>query len=625
MDFDANKSNYADIISEREFQKMFDGIGHGFAICELIIDGDGNPKHYKFLRVNKAFEKKTELQISSAIGNTTKQLNPHINQASISKYAKVVKDNKPIRFVEYDPITERTYWVNAHPYVDHKFVVFFKDVTKETKLGEAVKNSEKLYDELFNSMDEMFQIIELIYDDEGRAIDYFYVQVNRAFEELVNKKKEDLIGKRAKEVFAVVEDHWIKTYERVEKTGKSEDYENYGKELDKYYDINAWKIGDGQVAIVFSDITERKLAEKAVLENHRLNTISDMAASIAHDFNNALQNIKGNLDLVKLRNDLPDSVLIRLTSIESTITDVAGRVNALQHFGDIDSGSKNTERISFNEIIAESLKQSRPLWKDKMEREGLIVNIITDYGDIPTIDCNKRELVMAISNLIRNSIDALPQGGEINIRTGLKTEGVFLTFGDSGVGMDEETKLRIFQPFYTTKGFAMGKGLGMSGVYSIVKKYDGEINVKFSELGKGTIIELVFPIGQKEEINVQENTTNVKKTVNVLWVDDDETIRENGCEMLELLGHECDTAHNGKVALECISQKVYDVVITDIGMPEMNGWQLADAIREKNGDSIKIVVVSGWDIDENTKNEHDVNYIIQKPFTMDRISEVITL
>jgi CheY-like chemotaxis protein len=219
----------------------------------------------------------------------------------------------------------------------------------------------------------------------------------------------------------------------------------------------------------------------------------------------------------------------------------------------------------------------------------------------------------------------MPEGGDFVIKTGVKAEGVFATFTDSGIGMGEETKLKVFQPFYSTKGFKLGRGLGMSGVYSIIKKHKGDIVVKFSELGKGTTIEIVLPIGQQDEIkgiHKNESEPKGKESFHVLWVDDDTTIRKNTSELVALIGHNCDYANSGKSALEDLNKNTCDIVFTDIGMPEMNGWELAGAIRNKFGDKIKIVVVTGWDIDEDTKNKHDINFVLQKPFTLKELKKI---
>ncbi len=380
-----------------------------------------------------------------------------------------------------------------------------------------------------------------------------------------------------------------------------------------------------QVVVTFEDITARKKIEKALVKHERLKALGEMSASIAHDFNNSLQGMMGNLELVKLQNDLSANTLKLLNSVGATIVDIGGRVNALQKFGDTEHDDKDAKLIDFNALIVESLTQSRPLWKDGMEKKGLKVTVATDFKDIPKISCNSGELKSAIYNLIKNGIEAMPEGGDIIIKTGIKAEGVFATFTDTGIGMNKETKSKVFEPFFTTKGFELGRGLGMSGVYTIAKKYGGDIIVKSSELGKGTTFEIIFPIVQPDQIkNILKNEPEPKDKASfrVLWVDDDNTIRENASELVELIGHNCDNVNSGKRALEYLNKNVCDIVITDIGMPNMNGWELADAIRNKFGDKIKIVVVTGWDIDEETKNEHDINFVLQKPFTFEDLENV---
>ncbi len=149
-------------------------------------------------------------------------------------------------------------------------VLTFIDVTKPTLLEAKLLKIKKQYEDLFNSMVEMFQIIELIYDSNGKAYDYYFRDVNPAFEKLVGKTKKQLLNKRARDIFKIIEDYWIKTYDKVIKTGKPVSFENYGGELDKYYRVNAWKASDNRIAITFTDITERKRAENVVLETQRV-------------------------------------------------------------------------------------------------------------------------------------------------------------------------------------------------------------------------------------------------------------------------------------------------------------------------------------------------------------------
>jgi PAS domain S-box-containing protein len=383
---------------------------------------------------------------------------------------------------------------------------------------------------------------------------------------------------------------------------------------------------DGKVASITGsnqDITSQKAFEKAQIKHQRIKAIGEMSSSIAHDFNNSLQQMLGNLEVIKLQNDYPENTNKRLNNIGSIISDAADRVSALQKFGDTKYDDIDTELIDFNTLINESLIQSRPLWKDSMERNGLKINVITDLKDIPKIFGNKGELKSAVYNLIKNSVEAMPEGGDIIIKTGTKGKEIFATFTDTGIGMNEETKTKVFEPFFSTKGFKLGRGLGMSGVFNLIKKHNGSIVVKSSAVFKGSTFKIVFPIGQNEDNKIiNKNKLKNKAKFNILWVDDDTSITEAISELLELIGHKCTIANNGKNALEHLSENTYDIVFTDIGMSGMNGWELIAAIRNSFGNQIKIITVSGWDIDEKTKEEHMIDFVLQKPFTVERLEKI---
>lgn len=388
---------------------------------------------------------------------------------------------------------------------------------------------------------------------------------------------------------------------------------------------------NGKIISVLStsqDITKQKLFTKDLVNLQRLEAISEMSSSIAHDFNNSLQSITGNLEIIKLQNNLSETSRERLNNIEYTIKDVFRRVHVLQYFGSTEHMPKNTEPIHLNKLVQESLKQFGPLWKGYKEKEGLKINITTDFGDIPAINCNKKELKIVLHNLIKNSVEAIPKNGTIHFKTSKNSKNISLTITDTGIGMAEETKLKVFQPFYSTKGLTAGRGLGMSRVYNIVKKHKGNVFVKSSELRKGTTIEILLPINlQQESKNISEKkqAPRNKTALNILWVDDDIDIRENSSELLELIGYNCNHAASGKDALEYLNKNTCDIVFTDIGMPEMNGWELTSAIKQTFGEKIKIIIVSGWNIDEEIKNKHDVHFVLQKPFTLEELEQVLKI
>jgi two-component system, cell cycle sensor histidine kinase and response regulator CckA len=386
--------------------------------------------------------------------------------------------------------------------------------------------------------------------------------------------------------------------------------------------------GNGEQCLVnVTDVTDQKQAEKAIIEFQRLGAIGEMASSVTHDFNNSLQSIIGNLELAMRSTDLPETTLQYLKTIKTIVFDSATRVQLLQRFGGKKQDANCYFFVNLNTLISDVIIQSSPLWKTEPERKGSVIVIKTEYGDIPEVFGNDAELRSVLYNIIKNSIEAMPKGGSLYIETGKNADSIYVTIKDTGIGMDDETKTRIFQPFYSTKGFDCGRGLGMSGAYSILKEHGGAISVKNTSLGNGTTIEIILPVINKEEIIVKEELEAVTfdRVMNVLWVDDDCIISNNAGTMIKTLGHKGDTANSGKEALEYLEQNTYDLVITDIGMPEMNGWELADKINEKFDGKMKVAIVSGWggQIEESEKIEHGVDYVFSKPFGIDQLQKLL--
>jgi two-component system, cell cycle sensor histidine kinase and response regulator CckA len=380
--------------------------------------------------------------------------------------------------------------------------------------------------------------------------------------------------------------------------------------------------------ITMIDMTEWKMTEKAMIENQRLSAIGEMASSIAHDFNNSLQLISGNLELAMLHSKEPENTIGYLETISNVVKDTAGRIMLLQRFGDNKETKSHFSMVDLNLLIDEVIVQTQPFWKDEAEKKGLLISVNTKYGMIPELLGNAEELRTVMFNLIKNSIDAMPMGGEIMICTGKKDDRIHMTIKDSGMGMDEETRIRIFQPFYSTKGFEIGRGLGMCGAMGIIKEHAGTICIKETGI-KGTIVEIMFPLRPDEKTilakGFEEKELTSDKNVRMLWVEDDEAINEIAAEMIRILGYNGDTVRSGKEALEYFKQNDYDLVITDIGMPEMNGWEFIDILRTTYKSNCKIAVVSGWDYMLNADElaQQGINYYFNKPFGIKQLKGLL--
>lgn len=374
------------------------------------------------------------------------------------------------------------------------------------------------------------------------------------------------------------------------------------------------------------DISERKQAEKAIIESQRLSAIGEMASSVAHDFNNSLQAISGNIELALLKPSLPPEIEKYLVTILTSATDAATRVQLLQRFAGKKKNASEYQQVNLNKVITDVIAQARPIWKDRMEADGFQIKIEAIQKDIPAVEGNDSELRSVVYNVVKNSIEAMPEGGKIIFKTGLREGYVYIQITDSGIGMNEEAKTRLFQPFYTTKGFEAGRGLGMSGAYSIIKEHKGNIKILETAPDKGTTIEILLPYKFENsfpgEEGKKEKATQKRE---ILWVDDDKMIREVAGEMLEALGHNSVIVKNGYHALELLETKKFDLVITDVGMPDINGWLLAEKIKEKYSGEIKVAIVSGWNeqiIDEK-KLKYGVEHILVKPIQLSNLKSLI--
>jgi CheY-like chemotaxis protein/anti-sigma regulatory factor (Ser/Thr protein kinase) len=265
------------------------------------------------------------------------------------------------------------------------------------------------------------------------------------------------------------------------------------------------------------------------------------------------------------------------------------------------------------------------MWKDEQEKEGKKITIVPILSEVPIINGNENELRSAVYNLVKNAVEAMPSGGEIKIQTGKSEDHVFIRITDTGKGMDEETRSKAFQPFFTTKGNESGRGIGLSGVFNIIKEHSGIIYIKETEVGIGTTIEILIPTVGKTEIKdlVEEKNLNQKKA-KILWVDDDKSIREIASEILLVLDHEGTVVESGTKALQLIQLNDYDLVITDIGMAEMNGWELAEKIKGINT-NLKVAIISGWgnQIEDDKLKKSGADYILGKPVKIEQVAEII--
>lgn len=248
--------------SEQRFRTLFETMTEAFALHEIICDADGKPVDYRFLEVNAAFEKQSGLRRSDVVGRTVRDTLPGIEPEWIATFGEVATRGRPIHFERYNVSTNRVYSVRAFCPAPLQFACVFLDITERKRTEDALRYSEKRYKNLFDSIDEGFCIIDVLFDPNGRPHDFRYVEVNPAFER--HNGLEHATGRRVSELIPDLEARWFETYGKVAKTGESTRFEEFAAALDRWFDVFAFRVGapsEHRVAILFNNITARKRAE----------------------------------------------------------------------------------------------------------------------------------------------------------------------------------------------------------------------------------------------------------------------------------------------------------------------------------------------------------------------------
>lgn len=359
------------------------------------------------------------------------------------------------------------------------------------------------------------------------------------------------------------------------------------------------------------------------VEEERLHALGTMASGIAHDFNNMLSPIVGFSELLILHPEYlkdGEKALRYLDLINTSARDAANVVSRLKEFYRYRNRNESLLPLNLNKIVKEAISLSKPKWKDQALSKGISIFLETSLRNVPSVPGNESELRQAIINLIFNAVDAMPADGTITISTSLKNGKVALELSDTGTGMTEEVRKHCMEPFFSTKG-EYGTGLGLAMVYGIVRRHDGTIELQ-SELGKGTTFTLNFPVWKDRVSDIPgASLPGIDRSLRILVVDDEPMVREIVAEYLKGDGHIADTAVNGREALTRFYSQWYDLVITDMGMPEMNGEQMI-SVMHRDAPGKPVILMTGFgDLLETVP--FGVKAVITKPVNLSSLRQAI--
>lgn len=380
--------------------------------------------------------------------------------------------------------------------------------------------------------------------------------------------------------------------------------------------------------VAYEDLRQ---SQATALQQERLRALGQMASGIAHDINNAISPV--TLYTESLLEDEPNLSLAARRHVEiirRAVSDVAETVTRLHEFSRQRKGSTTLHPVDLNELARQVVGLTHARWSDMAQQRGVVIDMRAELDpELPIIMGIESELRDALVNLIFNAVDAMPDGGPLTVRTIFVHEParhgrppvrlVGLEVSDGGVGMDEDTQRRCMEPFFTTKG-ERGTGLGLAMVYGTMQRHGSGIKID-SALGKGTSFRFSFPVPSAHAVEVARAGQMEVPALDILVVDDDPLVSRAVRETFEKDGHRVSIADGGRAAIDAFISaqergNPFRVVVTDLGMPHVDGHQVSQAVKTADNNAI-VILLTGWGQRLLTEGgtPDNVDYVLPKPPT----------
>ncbi len=365
--------------------------------------------------------------------------------------------------------------------------------------------------------------------------------------------------------------------------------------------------------------------EEQFARTRRVRAIGELASGIVHDFNNSLTTILGFTELALGRVDEEDPSSRDLTNIRAATLDAAALVRRLQALTRRGGEGERREIVDLRDIVRAMPAVARLRWRRPSELLGIRLDVTVDAGPVPPVSVAVAEIRELLLNLLFNAVDAMPSGGRITIATATDPKGwAVVSVADEGIGMTEEVRRHVFRPFFTTKG-DRGSGLGLSVCETIARRHGGVLAVD-SVPGLGTTVTLRIPPATATDwpATVPGRPSHIATlpTRRILLVDDQADVREGVAEMLRSMGHQVSAVDGGPAALALARRSRFDVVVTDVGMPGMNGLEVAERLRTL-APAVPVILLSGWDLDAEAIPPSNVARVLSKPVTLGSLNAAL--
>jgi signal transduction histidine kinase/CheY-like chemotaxis protein len=369
-------------------------------------------------------------------------------------------------------------------------------------------------------------------------------------------------------------------------------------------------------------LDDLKLKEEQLVQGEALRAVGHLASGMAHHLNNVFAIVRGRTQLL-LRAAGGPSLHRSLEIVERAAMEGADVVRRLQTFS-ITQPAPEVVPADLNRIVRDVVELTRPQWQDEARKQGIEIEMKLELDAIRPVSGNHGAIGEALVNLILNAVEALSTRGQIRVKTWATADQVHCSVSDTGAGMPEEVRQQALEPFFTTKG-PKSRGLGLSMSYGIVQRHGGTLNIE-SRPGYGTTVTISLPVSTAATATAPPQlapppTVSPRR---ILVIDDDVDVRETTADLLAAEGHSVSQAASGAEGVSMFRTHRYDVVFTDLGMPGMTGWEVAEAIKALNP-ATRIVLLTGWgeEIGQAAPQRGCVDQIAGKPLDLAAVAPLI--
>jgi signal transduction histidine kinase/ActR/RegA family two-component response regulator len=377
----------------------------------------------------------------------------------------------------------------------------------------------------------------------------------------------------------------------------------------------------------YEDLRE---SQDTILQQERLRALGQMASGIAHDINNAISPVTLYTDtLLEKETQMSAQGRDYLRIIRRAIDDVGQTVARMREFYRQRERSSDLSPLELNPLLNQVLALTSARWRDLPQERGIVIDVRTELASgLPKVLGTESDIRDALTNLIFNAVDAMPEGGTLTLRTRQVAQLVELDVRDTGAGMDEETRRRCFEPFFTTKG-ERGTGMGLAMVYGMVQRHDAQIEIE-SAPGVGTAVRLQFKVAPAVATTAAKPAAaRPHRPLNLLVIDDDPLVAQSLLHVLNHEGHTVTTADGGQAGIDAFASangqgQPFDVVMTDLGMPYVDGRAVAAAIKAMSP-LTPVLLLTGWGqrlSTEQTVPEY-VDRLLSKPPKLAELSATL--